>query len=313
MYFTAYLFQETPFMIAIDNTSLAMFKECPQKYKLGIIEGYRRNTKAPPLVFGSIYHDLLEMFDRLLATGISREDALRLLLRQALTYTDTLGELNDDKRNIPSLLRALVWYEMAYRNDPFVTVILPDGRPAVELSFQLTFPMQLYNWESGETEDVIYCGHVDRVVSYNNALYAMEHKHTTSALGDYYYDRYTFSSQISGYAVALRVVWGLDAVGAVIDATAVGVTFTRFGRRIATRVEDHLEEWIEDTRYWINQVYEAKKAQYFPRNTESCSKYNGCQFRDVCFARPGARDTILKADFHVEHWNPMKPRGPEED
>jgi hypothetical protein len=300
-------------MIAIDNTSLSKFKECPQKYFLSIVQGYRRNSKAPPLVFGKIYHDLLELYDRLIFTGISREDVVRILVRRALNYSNELAELDDDKRNIPSLLRAIVWYDMAYSNDPFKTVMLIDGRPAVELSFQLNFPMQLYNWESGEHEDVIYCGHIDRIASYEGRLYAVEHKHTTSALGDYYYDRYTFSSQISGYAAAIRVVWGLDAVGAMIDSTSIGVTFARFGRRIATRVEEHLEEWLEDTKYWITQVYEAKKNQHFPRNTESCNRYSGCEFRDVCYARPGARDAVLKADFHVEHWNPMKPRGPEED
>ncbi len=300
-------------MIYIDNTSLSNFKECPQKYYLGIECGYRRKHVAAPLIFGGIYHDLLELFDRVLAAGLSRDDALRVVLRHALAYSDELSELADDKRNMPSLLRALVWYEMTYRHDPFKTVILPNGHPAVELSFRLEFPLQLFNWETNEVEDVLYCGHIDKVVEYNSQIFAMEHKHTVSALGDYYYDRYTFSSQISGYAVALRSIWNLEAIGAVIDSTSIGVTFTRFGRRTASRVEDHLEEWIEDTKYWITQVYEAKKTQNFPRNTESCSKYGGCQFKDVCFARPGARDAVLNSDFKIEHWNPMKPRGPEDD
>lgn len=298
-------------MIYIDNTSLSMFKECPQKYFLGIEQGYRTKSAAPPLLFGKIFHDCLEFFERM-AIILPREDALRLTIRKAVADARPLAALQDDKRNKVSLLRALIWYEMAYANDEMKTVILSDGRPAVELSFRLEFPLKLYNWETDEEEGVIYCGHIDKIVEYNNQLLAMEHKHTVSTLGDYYYDRYVFSSQISGYVMAIRVIWGMDAVGAVIDSTALGVTFARFGRRVASRVADHIEEWIEDTAYWIKQVYEAKKNQHYPRNTESCSKYGGCQFKEYCFVRPSARPAILASDFRVEKWDPMKPRGIEE-
>lgn len=299
-------------MIMIDNTALSIFKECPQKYFLAIEKGYRQKSKAPPLLFGGIYHELLELYDRLKTTELPNDLVMRLLVRKALHLGQELAPLQDDKRNMVSLLRAIIWYDMAYATDPMKTVILPDGRPAVELSFRLNFPLQLHNWESGEMEDVIYCGHIDKIVEYNGQILAMEHKHTVSTLGDYYYDRYTFSSQISGYVLAIRVLWGLDAVGAVIDSTAIGTTFARFGRRNATRVADHLQEWVEDTSYWITQVYEAKKNAHFPRNTESCSKYSGCQFRDVCFSRPSVREAVLKADFKVDRWDPMKPRGVEE-
>jgi hypothetical protein len=267
-----------------------------------MLRGLRPKTSAAPLLFGSAYHECLELYDKLRAQG---KDGLPAAIRLAyeLSTPGTLG--NDTARTRMTLLRALIWYAYNWQNDQFETFILADGRPAVELSFRIELPMEL------DGEPVIYCGHIDRVAKYNDQLYAMEHKHTTSALSDYYYARYTFSSQITGYILALRVMYDLRVVGGVVDSTQVGVTFARFGRRVAQRVDGHVDEWLHDTMQWIRQLHFAQQHNLFIRNTESCSRYSGCQFKDVCFANPAVRETILEADFQYKPWDPMKIRGDE--
>lgn len=288
----------------IDNTSLAMFKECPKKYELAILRGFRPRTAAAPLTFGKAYHDALETYDRDLAKGADTDTALRAAIRVGLRAWEPS---EDSRRSRDSLVRAIVWYVEQYKHDIMKTVVLPNGRAAVELSFRVEVPFSF----SHSDDPVLYCGHIDRVAEYNGQLYAVEHKHTVSGLYDSYWDRYTFSSQISGYVMALKAQFNLNVAGALIDATQVGATFARYGRRIAHRVEAHQQEWITDLSYWMSQLDLCIRSDRFPHNTESCSKYSGCQFREVCFSSPHVRESILNAHFKVEKWNPLKPRGEE--
>lgn len=286
----------------IDHSSLAMFKDCPRKYNLGILQGFRLGTAAPPLVFGSAYHAGLESFDHALSRGATRDEALIYGIRKALTYELPPG---DTARTRETLIRALVWYEEAYRNDFALTHHLPDGRPAVELSFRVELPFSF----SHSSDPVLYIGHIDKIVEYQGLLYAMERKHTKSALSDHFWLRYTFSSQISGYNLACETNFNVATGGAIIDATQVGVNFARFGRRIAARVKTHQEEWLLDTAYWLEQLNASFTTDRWPHNHEACSKYGGCQFRQVCFANPAVRSVILRDHYRVEKWDPLRPRG----
>lgn len=292
-------------IFAVDHTSLAMFKECPQKYYYAIVKGYRPKTKAAPLVFGSAYHDGLETFERAMAAGATRHEALRASIRAALTHELT----NDDSaRTRLTLVRSLVWHEAHYRHDFLKTVTLPNGKPAVELSFRLELPFQF----SHADVPVIYCGHIDQIAEYQGRLFTVEHKSTKTALSEYYWLRYRFSSQLSGYFLAAEANFAVEVGGAIIDSTQVGVTFTRFGRQTVQRLKSHQEEWLLDLHYWLSLLDGCFSADRWAKNQESCSKYSGCQFRSVCFASPAVRDVVLRDEFRIDRWNPLKTRGDDE-
>lgn len=289
----------------VDHSSLAMFKECPQKYKYAIVDGYRLNTAAPALVFGSAIHDGLEIFERELIKTGDRDTALRLAIRSALRFDLPPG---DTARTRETLIRSLVWYEEHYRHDAATTHILPNGKPAVELSFRVELPFTFSHSDS----PVLYCGHIDKIVNYQDRLFAMEHKTTKSALSEFYWLRYMFSSQISGYNLACELSFNAEIGGAIVDSLQVGVNFTRFGRRIAARTKAHQQEWLLDMHYWLEQLNAAFSSDRWAHNHESCSKFGGCQFRDVCFASPLVRDSHLRTHYRVERWDPLRPRGEED-
>jgi hypothetical protein len=292
-------------LFAVDHSSLAMFKECPRKYYYAIVEGRRPKTAAAPLVFGAAYHDGLETFERSMAAGATRHEALRAAIRKAIKYELTS---DDSARTRATLIRALVWHEAHYRSDFVQVITLPNGKPAVELSFRVELPFTF----SHSDAPVIYCGHIDSIVSYQGRLFAMEHKHTKSALNEHYWQRYVFSSQISGYVLAAEANFAAEIGGAIIDATQVGVNFARFGRRVAARVKAHQEEWLLDLHYWLTQLDMSFAANRWPHNHESCGKYGGCQFRSVCFANPSVRDVVLRDEFKIERWDPLRVRGEED-
>lgn len=292
-------------IFAVDHTSLAMFKECPQKYNYAIVRGLRPLRKAAPLVFGSAYHDGLETFERAVAAGADRHEALRVAIRAALAH-----ELTDDDpaRTRETLIRSLVWHEAHYRNDFLRTITLPSGKPAVELSFRLELPFTF----SHSDAPVIYCGHIDQIAEYQGRIFTVEHKHTKSALSEHYWLRYRFSSQNSGYFLAASSSFSVEVGGAIVDATQIGVTFTRFGRQTVPRIAAQQEEWLTDLHYWLSQLDGCFAADRWPRNQESCSKYAGCQFRSICFSSPLVRETVIRDEFHVSRWDPLRVRGEEE-
>jgi hypothetical protein len=291
---------------AFDNTSISIFKDCPRKYHYSMIEGYRSKRPSAPLLFGSAYHDAVETFDLGIANGLPRDEALRIAVRRAFELSDqSFGD--DTRRTRLTLLRSIVWYAEQFATDSLKTYVFPNGKVGLEMSFRFELPFAPH----GENSPYVYCGHMDKLATYNGSLWTVERKTTTTTLSEQFFGRYFFSSQIGGYVYAGKVVYDTPVVGAIIEATQLAVNFTRFSRAVVHRVNDHLEEWMQDLNYWIRQIEYSAKHSYWPHNTESCSKYSGCQFRGVCSKSPHVRALILETEFVKDRWNPLKSRGDE--
>lgn len=281
---------------------LSMFKDCPKKYYYASVLGYRAKGVSPALAWGTAFHTAIEIYQREITNGRSIEDSLRPAIRAAFCAT-VGGSLGDDNsRTRLTLLRALVWYSDQYSHDPIRTLVLPSG-PALELSFRFQLPVP------GLPETVYYAGHIDRIGSYAGGHYVIDYKSTTSTLGAGYFSRYEYSAQIGGYLAAGKIVFETPIHGAMVDSVQTGVNFARFGRKIFSRASDHLEEWIEDTQWWIREIYRASAEGVFAHNQEACNKYGGCQFREVCFKSPSFRPRVLAEDFRIDRWDPTISRG----
>ncbi len=310
---------ESPFLpgtsiqYAWDSTSLGLFKECPRKYYYTIIQGYRGRGESPHLTFGIHYHSALEHYDKRRALGDDHEEALRSAVLKALTDTWVDGapwESEHPLKTRNNLIRSIVWYLEHFRLDPAQTIILANGQPAVELSFRFQV-----------NEDLVLCGHLDRLVEWNNGTYVMDRKTSTTTLSTYYFDQYEPDNQMSLYTLAGRLVYNTPVRGVVIDAAQIAVGFTRFDRGFTYRSESQLEEWLDDTRSWValagemgdhhdNLVHDEvpHPERAFPLNDKSCHKYGGCQFRTICSKAPEVRKNFLETQFEVRRWNPLEVR-----
>ena len=122
--------------VAWDNTSLSIYKECPRKYYYAIVQGWRPKTVAAPLEFGKAYHDCLETYDALRATGLTQIDALGAAIRKAFTLSENWPDFDDNARTRVTLIRSIVWYSEEYAHDEMVLYRLPDGNLGLELSFR---------------------------------------------------------------------------------------------------------------------------------------------------------------------------------
>ncbi len=312
------------FQFGWDNTSLSLLKECPRKYQYSMIENWRRKHTAAPLSFGGFFHRGLELYDRFIASGSDKDEATRQMIKAIAIETEiettvfnseTLSETkvmrryhtDDNRRNLFTLLRSLVWYLDLYQQDMFETIILPDGKPAVELSFRIELPFK------GMGNTLYYCGHLDKAVSYNGMNWVLERKHTVQSFSQYYFDRFVLDSQPTGYSFALSSLSKGLVGGVIIDAAQVAINFTRFQRTITPRRPEQINEWLINVQHWINVGLDYANENYWPMNETSCLKYGKCQFFDVCNAPQNLRKNYLETSFKQEIWDPLKSRGEEAD
>jgi PD-(D/E)XK nuclease superfamily len=292
----------TNFQFAWDSTSLGLLKECPRKYYYNMVCGYHGKNTSVHLEFGILYHKSLERYDHYRFSGMSHDEATDKVIRLLLIESIDLPLSEDGKKTRQTLVRSVIWYLEHYKDDEIKTMVLANGKPAVELSFKL---------ESGITHngvDLLYCGHLDRVVEFMSDHYVMDRKTTGGSLGSYYFTQYNPDNQMSGYSLASKVIFEMPVKGVMIDAAQVMVGFTAFGRSITTRTDAQLEEWLGDFEDWTGLALRYAERGQWPMNDKSCHKYGGCPFRDICSHDPRVRDTFLKTKFETRIWNPLEER-----
>lgn len=310
---------------AWDATSLDLAQACGRKYYYSLILGIKPKDVSVHLLFGGIYAKALEHFYKYRAEGSSIEEATVKVVREALIgswvyATDEAGNpvydeagnrrghpavFDDPKKTRVALIRTIIWYIEQFgveTSDGLTTYILQNGKPAVELSFTLEF-----------SENVAYCGHLDRVVRMGEQLYVMDQKTTGGTVGPYYFSNFEMSNQMSGYALAGQTVLKSPIAGVIIDAAQIAVNFTRFERGITPRSKDRLDEWLTQTIRFLD-YFQALSADAgedeskWPMNLTACGNYGGCQFRLLCSRSPKVRKTYLASEFRQHNWDPIEAR-----
>lgn len=304
--------------LAWDSTSLGALKMCPQHYKLRIVDGWVSKGTSAHLTFGLIYHKALEVYDHSKALGSTHDqatiDAVRVCL--TMTWDDELQRpwaSDNTNKTRETLLRSVIWYLEKFAEDSLKTVILSNGKPAVELSFR---------FELGITSSIcgspyLMCGHIDRLVEFNDSFYVLDRKTTKYSLDQDYGSKYTPDNQMSLYDVAGQIILPEETSGFIIDAAQVLATISRFHRYPISRHKSVREEWLADLEYWLRMAEFFAQSNYWPRNDKACLSYwshndpinSGCPYRQVCSAAPVMRERILNSFYQKSRWDPLITRG----
>lgn len=310
-----------------DSVTLNWAKTCLRLYKYQMIDGWQPRAVSFHLDFGLWYHSALEQYDKLRANAVEPEEAVRQVVRTlfektwiedpngghpALTFQDEQGAwVNvDPNKNRETLVRSVVWYlDQFGENDPAKTMILPNGQPAVELTFKMETEIALPPVD-GNTGHANYLlsGHLDRVVIFDGDPYIMDRKTTKSTISPYYFRRYNPDNQMSLYSLAASIVFNTPVKGVIIDAAQIAVGFTSLSRGIVTRTSSQLDEWMLDLKPLLESVRVAAETNHWPMNDTACDKYGGCPFRDICSKDPGVREQFLQSNYVRREWNPLTER-----
>lgn len=297
--------------IAIDSTSLGEFKTCPRKYQLAIIEGWRARDESPHLTFGIWLHQAREHYEHAKAAGACHDDALDKALEFIMkaSWNPKLGRpwiSTDNVKNRKTLIQTVVWYlDAKGKDDPLKTVILSNGKPAVELSFR--FDSQL---RTAHGEPVLLCGHLDRIASLNEVFYVPDIKTSKSDVTSPKWTmQWSPSNQFSIYSIAGKVAFDVPVEGVMVDGIQVGIGFSRFHRALIPRTQETLSEWLADFGQWFGMMEHFAEQQHWPQNDKSCDMYGGCVFRQICSRAPSSRAQWLRKDFFQRTWDPLQIRG----
>lgn len=300
--------------IAYDSVMLGLAKECLRKFYYIIIEGWQPSGFRVHLDFGIQYHKALENYDIAKADGADQEEAVHQALRTCLSWghydsNNTFipydsGYTREPNKTRETLTRTVAWYLDYFKNDPYQTVILKSGRPAVEMSFKINLDRLAPN---GNT--FMLSGHLDRVVIKDDRFYFMDRKTTKSAINARYWQQFSPNNQMSLYLTATQIILGQPAAGGIVDAAEIGATYARFYRNPLTRTPGQQAEWLNDTYYWLGIIQQSAETDYWPMNDKSCSNYGGCPFQIICSRDPKVRLAFLANEgFTKQPWNPLESR-----
>jgi hypothetical protein len=272
--------------LALDSTSLDALKRCPQYYKYNIIDGYTRGDKSADLIFGSLFHSATEFYDRKMASGSTHNEAVELTIEQTLlssydpeTATFPFRNTDNPTKNLYTLLRAIVWYLDRFEHDHLKTVILANGKPAVELSFQINLSALVGDgteFVAYTGESYILCGHLDKVVEWLGEYRFKDTKTTRSQLDQKYFAKFLPNIQVTIYSIAMSVIFHEDRKigGALIDAIQTQVNGNRFARQQISVTPGHLNEFLTDLTFLLRELESYAQADHWPKRESrlaSCS------------------------------------------
>ena len=192
----------TNIQFAWSSSSLDLIKTCPRLYEYTMIQGWQSRDESIHLRFGIEYHTALQDYAIAKAKGIKHEDAIHDTIRAlhsrvygwSVDRTTRAGKY----KNRESIVSLVIDYLDHFSDDPAETFILDSGEPAVELSFRLEM-----DWgPKASNSPYLLCGHLDRVVNFSDNLYVMDHKTSMSTLGQYYFNQWSPSNQMTLYTYA---------------------------------------------------------------------------------------------------------------
>lgn len=286
-----------------DATSLAMAAKCPRYYKYKMIDGWTPRALSVDLLFGICFATALETYHRHLAAHGDFDQSVMAAVRAALVQSWDAPNLRpfafmDSAKTRENLIRSVVWYTEHYKDDNMKTVVLANGKPAVELSF--TMPID---------NGYMLAGHMDRLVEYSNSIYVQDQKTTKQALGAFYFTQYAPNIQMTLYPFVGKIIYKIAVSGVIVDAAQILVGATRFERGFVHSTETQLSEFYDEMLELIETTRKATLENHFPMRRTSCNMYRGCEFRGVCSRAPEHRESFLKADFDKKpSWDPMDRR-----
>ena len=307
---------------AWDSTSLKAAFACPRLYFYTMIGQYSDGQSSVHLIFGGLYAKALETYHKLtVIDGATHNEALRSVVRSTMIEswvhnldankerrpgTGHAVEFHHSAKTRENLIRTIIWYLEEFKNSDFKTMVAADGRPAVEFSFKIE-----------ADNNIILCGHNDRIVEYDGSFFVQDQKTTGGTVSAASFEAYDMDIQMSLYTFAGKAIYSAPIKGVMIDIAQVAVCFSRFMRGFTYRTEDQLEEFytnimakIKEIRYYSILYAQTGDMEVFPMNFTACGNYGGCPFRKVCRQPRQFRQKFLDSNIskRAVPWNPLENR-----
>lgn len=295
-----------------DNTRLSDYKDCPRYYYLRHKMHLVPDRIAKALIFGLSWHEAMDIVWAMVKQN--KDD--KKIVYKAMEAFKACWEENELEFDIPP--EKIDWYlprtpmiavEMLYNYVEQRRSFIEDCEiEAIEQPFAVEL--------GGGYEGFRYVGRLDkRVWHRTNGHLVIEHKTTTayakaSGFRADYISSWSPNSQVDGYSHSGNVLAGGKLKGVWIDAALVHKTVhDKFKFIPIDRAIIQLNEWLKETREWIDRVEGEEVDPKYPKNTGRChGKYGTCIYKDICQYKlnPITHSEESYDKFKVEKWEPFK-------
>lgn len=321
-------FDKNGVQFAWNASSITLAETCLRKYQLTQLECWQPSRKSVHLLFGGHYATALEHYFKHTALGMSPEDALIEIVREALLNTWERPECaacGGEGQIMTASGAGGVHHEVKEPCEecdgtgkgeagPWVSDHNAKTRENLIRSIVWYFehfkkdPTEIVHFSDGKPavevsfaldvdDGIVFAGHLDRLVEYSGDQFVMDQKTTGSTISPKFFDQFKPDTQMSMYTFAGKATLNQSVKGVIIDGAQIAVGFTRFERGYTFRTDSELNEWYDGAMYHIEAARKATRENFFPMNTASCGNYGGCPFRNICGKSPQVRTQFLKADF----------------
>ena len=312
-----------------DNTRITAYKRCPRYFYYRHKQDWALDGTSPPLIFGSSWHESMDVLWRLAAEmddrNVTKDDIVKAswlaFNRKWESEMTPWEEMGDEEKKRLGARTPMVALEMLYGYIEAREKILFS--PDFELiAIEQPFAVPL----DPDDDTLFYVGRMDKVFRWRGDIYGGEHK-TTSAyrkadvpFRSQFLDSFSPNSQIDGYLHALHMLYGKEAKAIWVDAALVhkqvhdGFSWIQIERQFT-----QLDSWLYETKTWINSIerdaanLDARRERgdntpylpVFPKNTNSCMDFAGCPYLELCKMIPNPEGLDTPAGYKKEHWSPF--------
>lgn len=287
-------------VVHCDSSVLNVIQQCARKTQYSFIYNLQPHERDEALEKGDLMHKMLEPYYSMLLdqgpnpnsdtwqelqllAGVKPEgDPVKIGVDAGLYFASKMAIPSEISNEV---IDQFVAYCEYYKHDSWHPLAVEDVGSKI-----------LY-----EDDDlrIMYNFKVDLLAERGNLQAPFDHK-----TGSRRQEPSSLSNQFIGYCYALET----DTI--IVNKIGFQKTLKpaeRFQRYILNVTKDRIEEWTDNSIYWIKQYAQFQEKDFFPMNLTSCDKYSGCIFKKVCESAPENRDWKLTRDYTtVEQWNVAK-------
>jgi len=292
----------------VDASKLKEFITCPRKYFYRNVLGWDRESLNIHLEFGSAWHEAME---HLKIYGYE-EDSVNGAFAKFLKYYRKAFDEVTDRDNAP---KNPGYAEIALKEYAAIMRRRPK-RELIATEIGCTVPISGRHSISGRLDAI----ERDKILGIVGSDYKTGSRFTTV-----WYDQWKLSIQMQIYNHMLKTafldekVYGMIVVGTILYKTKQRDLTTHHRHvDVPVRLSDKMmNAWLFDINHWFDMLEwnfkqlslstpDEPVMQAFPKNTESCTKYNKmCQFHDLCTAWPNPlkKSETPPGGFSVSFWD----------
>lgn len=289
--------------VVVDATAMMIYKECPRQYLYRIVLGYAGKDNKPYFAWGSAYHKFREhlmlLFKEFTKDGYDPTaimQAYQPAIDIAVAYWRKHGKDEKPDSKFSHCTEGML--KLACEK-AFTQVISDMKMNRVQvLATEQPFTIPLYEDE----DDILFGGRLDEVVKMSGQVYVRDFKTTAGKTEWAYRNSLDPNYQFTGYTHAAIQLTKLPITGCVVEVLNVS---SKKGPEIfelkAERSPYQMRTWLEEQKYWYQQIKFSRENDIYPQNERSC--WN-CEFRRLCQKpSPNGILTGLRMDFKLIPWN----------